>query len=93
MSQQQAGEAMTQHAHQAPPDWGAVPMRNWLYRWLLDPDTAGNHQAAIDRFIGLLIVANLVALLFEHVPAVFEPHAWPESELERASKSVTNARP
>ncbi|NCX22141.1 MAG: hypothetical protein EBX17_02945 [Betaproteobacteria bacterium] len=74
MSQQQAGEAMTQHAHQAPPDWGAVPVRNWLYRWLLDPDTAGNHQAAIDRFIALLIVANLVALLFEHVPAVFEPY-------------------
>ncbi|MFM1940450.1 MAG: hypothetical protein RLY32_2192 [Pseudomonadota bacterium] len=45
-----------------------------MYRWLLDPETDGNHQAAVDRFIALLIVANLAALVFEHVPAIYGPY-------------------
>jgi len=52
-----------------------LPMRSWVYAWLFDPHREGNHQRAMDRWIGLLIVANLFALLFEHVPAVYEPHA------------------
>ncbi|NBQ95620.1 MAG: ion transporter [Betaproteobacteria bacterium] len=62
------------HKHHAPPDWGTVSFRHWLYRWLLDTETEGNHQAAVDRFIALLIVANLAALFFEHVPAIYGPY-------------------
>jgi voltage-gated potassium channel Kch len=51
-----------------------LPFRKWLYSWLMDPDIRGNHQKNIDRWIAILIVANLFALLFEHVPAVFEPN-------------------
>lgn len=51
-----------------------LPLRKWLYSWLLDPEIRGNHQKSIDRWIATLIVANLFALLFEHVPAVFEPN-------------------
>ncbi len=51
-----------------------LPLRKWLYSWLLDPEIRGNHQKSIDRWIAILIVANLFALLFEHVPAVFEPN-------------------
>lgn len=51
-----------------------LPLRKWLYAWLLDPHLPGNHQKAFDRWIGLLIVANLFALVFEHVPAVYEPN-------------------
>ena len=51
-----------------------LPRRQWLYAWLLDPNTPGNYQKAIDKWIGILIVANLFTLLFEHVPAVFEPY-------------------
>lgn len=51
-----------------------LPFRKWLYSWLLDPEIRGNHQKSIDRWIATLIVANLFALLFEHVPAVFEPN-------------------
>jgi hypothetical protein len=51
-----------------------LPFRQWMYAWLLDPHIEGNHQKSIDKWIGLLIVANLFALIFEHVPAVFEPY-------------------
>lgn len=52
-----------------------LPLRRWLHAWLLDPDIPGNYQQAIDRFIAGLIIANLFALLFEHVPAIHDAHA------------------
>jgi voltage-gated potassium channel Kch len=51
-----------------------LPFRQWLYRWLLDPHQPGNFHKAIDRWVGLLIVANLFALMLEHVPAVYTPY-------------------
>ena len=51
-----------------------LPMRQWMYAWLLNPDIPGNYQKTIDKWIGLLIVANLFTLVLEHVPAVFEPN-------------------
>jgi len=51
-----------------------LPLRKWIYAWLLDPNIPGNHQKWIEKWIGLLIVFNLLVLLFEHVPAVFEPN-------------------
>jgi hypothetical protein len=53
---------------------GDLPFRKWLYAWLLDPHIEGNYQKSIEHWIGLLIVANLFALVFEHIPAVFEPN-------------------
>ena len=49
-----------------------LPMRKWLYAWLLDPHLPGNYQKGIDKWIGILIVVNLFALVFEHVPTVYE---------------------
>jgi len=51
-----------------------LPLRKWIYAWLLDPNIPGNHQKWIEKWIGLLILFNLLVLLFEHVPAVFEPN-------------------
>jgi voltage-gated potassium channel len=51
-----------------------LPFRKWLYAWLLDPHIEGNYQKTIEHWIGLLIVANLFALVFEHLPAVYEPY-------------------
>lgn len=51
-----------------------LPMRKWLYSWLLDPNIPGNYQKGLDKWISYLIVANLFSLMFEHVPAVFEPN-------------------
>ena len=51
-----------------------LPMRKWLHSWLLDPNIPGNFQAAIDKWISYLIIGNLFSLMFEHVPAVYEPY-------------------
>jgi len=51
-----------------------LPMRKWLYSWLLDPTIPGNMQKSVDKWLGILIVANLFSLMFEQVPAVFEPN-------------------
>jgi hypothetical protein len=51
-----------------------MPMRKWLYAWLLDPRIPGNLQQVVDKWIGMLIVVNLGVMLFEHVPAVYEPY-------------------
>ena len=51
-----------------------LPMRKWLYSWLLDPNLPGNYQKDVDKWIGFLIIANLFTLMFEHVPAVYEPY-------------------
>ena len=53
-----------------------LPRRKWLYSWLLDPNIPGNLQKAIDKWIGILIVANLFSLMFEHVPAVYDPYRY-----------------
>ncbi len=47
-----------------------LPFREWLYSWLLNPNIEGNYQKTIDRWIAILIVANLFVLIFEHVPAI-----------------------
>ncbi len=51
-----------------------LPMRKWLFSWLLDTNIPGNMQKSVDKWLGILIVANLFSLLFEQVPAVFEPN-------------------
>ena len=52
-----------------------LPLRKWLYAWTMDPNIQGNYQKFIDKWISILIVVNLFALLFEQVPAIFEPNA------------------
>ncbi len=51
-----------------------LPMRKCLYSWLLYPTIPGTFQKSLDKWVGILIVANLFTLMFEHVPAVFEPY-------------------
>ena len=54
-----------------------LPLRKWLYSWMLDPSIPGNFQRSFDKWIGLLIIANLFSLIFETVPGIYEPYkAW-----------------
>ena len=63
------------HGHDRKADISnAMPMRKWIYSWLLDHNIPGNYQKEIDRWIAILIVTNLFVLLFEHVPAVYDPN-------------------
>ena len=52
-----------------------LSLRASLYGWLLDPHREDNLHRTFERWIGILIVANLFALMFEHVPAIYEPNA------------------
>ena len=52
-----------------------LPFRKWLYSWLFDPKIEFNYQKEVENWIALLIVVNLMALLFEQVPQIHEPHA------------------
>ena len=51
-----------------------LPFRKWLYSWLLDPLIEGNYQKSIDKWIVILIVSNLFALVFEQIPAIFNAY-------------------
>jgi voltage-gated potassium channel Kch len=51
-----------------------LPFRKWLYSWLLDPLIEGNYQKSIDKWIVILIISNLFALVFEQIPAIFNAY-------------------
>jgi voltage-gated potassium channel Kch len=51
-----------------------LPFRKWLYSWLLDPHIEGNYQKTIDKWIVILIVGNLFALVFEQIPAISQAY-------------------
>ena len=51
-----------------------LPFRKWLYSWMLDPAIPGNLQGGFDKWIGILIIANLFSLIFENVPGIYEPY-------------------
>ncbi len=54
-----------------------LPLRRWLFLWLLSPNQNGNHHKLIDNSISLLIVFNLIALVAEHIPAIHSQFsAW-----------------
>lgn len=52
-----------------------LPIRRRLYLWLLCPHQKDNYHKTIDRWVSLLILANLFALITEHIPAIYTPHA------------------
>ncbi|NDB99693.1 MAG: hypothetical protein EBZ84_12670 [Betaproteobacteria bacterium] len=55
---------------------GAGSVRRWLYNWLFNSEIEGNYFHFIERWVALLIIANLFALVFEHVPAIYRPYAY-----------------
>jgi voltage-gated potassium channel Kch len=48
--------------------------RQRAYAALLDPHIEDNMHKSIEKWIGILIVANLCALVFEHVQAIYTPY-------------------
>ena len=53
-----------------------VTLRNFIYAWLFDQSNPNNLQREFDRWISLLIIANLISILAEHIPAIYEPHKF-----------------
>jgi voltage-gated potassium channel len=47
----------------------------WLHHWLFDHDNEHGMAAQIERFIAFLIILSVCAVVLEHVPEVYDPHA------------------
>ena len=62
-------------AEKAPGMGPGVGLRQRLYRLLLDAHIPGNWHLVVDRFLAILIIANLFALLFEHVEVIHSAYA------------------
>ncbi len=75
MQQSKTAPQIYGHDHRAEIPAG-LPIRKWVYSWLLDPNIPGNYHKGIDRWIAILIVANLFVLLFEHIPSVYDPNKF-----------------
>ena len=50
-----------------------LPRRQWLYAWLLNPNIPGNYQKSVDKWIAILIIANLyfIAHYSHHADSAF----------------------
>ena len=66
--------APTPSAAVPPADDSGQSFRKRAYTWLLDPESPHSQHKTVERWVGLLIVANLFALLLEQVPAIYEPY-------------------
>lgn len=51
-----------------------LPLRRLIYCWMLDPAIKDNMRAKFDRNIAILIIANMLAMLFEQVPVIYESY-------------------
>ena len=51
-------------------------LRGFVYSWLFDQSNPNNLQREFDKWISILIIANLISMLAEHVPAFYEPNKF-----------------
>jgi len=49
-------------------------VRGFVYHWLFDDQVQGNYHKQFDKYISVLIVLNLLALLVEQIPQLFDPY-------------------
>ncbi|MGB4346924.1 MAG: ion transporter [Burkholderiaceae bacterium] len=59
---------------QTMPSAPALSIRDFVYAWLFDTNNADNYQKRFDKWISILIIANLLSMFFEHVPAIYDAH-------------------
>ena len=65
---------MHSSVHALPP---GLSFRRLIYAWLLDPNIKDNLRARFDGYIAMLIIGNLLAMMFENVPGIYENYkAW-----------------
>jgi voltage-gated potassium channel Kch len=52
----------------------SLSIRDFVYAWVFDTNNPNNFQKSFDKWISILIIANLISMMVEHIPALFEPH-------------------
>ena len=53
----------------------SLSLRGFIYAWLFDSTNPNNFQQSFDKWISILIVANMLSMIVEHIPAFFDPYA------------------
>ena len=53
-----------------------VTLRSFIYAWMFDQSNPNNLQREFDKWISILIIANLIGMLTEHIPAIYEPNKF-----------------
>ena len=53
----------------------SLSLRSFIYAWLFDSTNPNNFQQSFDKWISILIVANMLSMIVEHIPAMFDPYA------------------
>ena len=49
-----------------------VSFRGFIYAWLFDQNNPNNYQKQLDKWISLLIIANVLSIIVEHIPVLFD---------------------
>jgi voltage-gated potassium channel Kch len=62
-----------------------MTLRRFVYAWLFDQNNPNNYQKQLDSWIVWLIIANVLSIVVEHIPALFEPNAVYFSWFEKIS--------
>jgi voltage-gated potassium channel Kch len=50
-------------------------MRSAVYHWLFDQHGRHSYAQIVEKWIAILIIANIAVMLFELIPAIYEPYA------------------
>ncbi len=53
----------------------SMSVRNFVYAWLFDTTNPNNLQQRFDKWISILIIANMLSMIVEHIPALFDAYA------------------
>jgi voltage-gated potassium channel len=53
----------------------SLSLRGFIYAWLFDSTNPNNFQQRFDKWISTLIIANMLSMIVEHIPALFDPYA------------------
>jgi voltage-gated potassium channel len=51
-----------------------LSIRAFVYTWLFDQNNSNNYQKSFDKWISILIIANLISMIAEHIPSIFDPN-------------------
>jgi voltage-gated potassium channel Kch len=65
-----------------------MTLRRFVYAWLFDQNNPNNYQKKFDSWIVWLIIANVLSIVVEHIPILFEPNKQFFSWFEQISLGI-----
>lgn len=53
----------------------SLSLRRFIFSWLFDTSNPNNLQQRFDKWISILIIANMLCMIVESIPVLFDPYA------------------